>query len=165
MTLARLAELTGLSPSALSQIERGVTDPSIGSLRRIASALQVPFFQFLLEPESPDPVVRKKQRRTITFPNRTLEYQLVTPNPRGPFEILAVDLAPGAASGEEALSHDSEECMIILAGKLEVEVAGVSYVLSTGDSISIQRNAPHRAVNVGRGTAEILMVISPADTF
>jgi len=34
-----------------------------------------------------------------------------------------------------------------------------------GDSISIQRNAPHRAVNVGCDTAEILMVISPADTF
>src|SRR5213082_2977265 len=64
MTLAQLAELTGLSPSALSQIERGVTDPSIGSLRRIASALQVPFFQFLLERDSPDPVVRKNERQT-----------------------------------------------------------------------------------------------------
>ncbi|HEY3057547.1 MAG TPA: helix-turn-helix domain-containing protein, partial [Chloroflexota bacterium] len=149
MTLAQLAELTGLSPSALSQIERGVTDPSIGSLRRIASALQVPFFQFLLERESPDPVVRKHERRTITFPNRAMQYQLLTPNLRGPFEVLAMDLAPGAASGEEALGHDSEECMLILSGDVEVEVAGVSYVLGTGDSISIQRNAPHRVLNPG----------------
>ena len=52
-----------------------------------------------------------------------------------------------------------------LSGDVEVEVAGVSYALSAGDSISIQRNAPHRAVNVGRHSAEILMVISPADTF
>ena len=73
MTLAQLAERTGLSASALSQIERGVTDPSIGSLRRIASALQVPFFRFLLECESPDPVVRKGQRRTISFPDRALQ--------------------------------------------------------------------------------------------
>jgi len=165
MTLAQLAELTGLSPSALSQIERGVTDPSIGSLRRIASALQVPFFQFLLERESPDPVVRKNQRQTIMFPNRALQYQLLTPNLRGPFEVLAMDLAPGAASGDGALGHDSEECMVILAGDVEVEVAGVLYALNAGDSITIQRNAPHRAVNVGRDTAEILMVISPADTF
>jgi transcriptional regulator with XRE-family HTH domain len=165
MTLAQLAELTDLSASALSQIERGVTDPSIGSLRRIASALQVPFFQFLLEPESPDPVVRKHERRTITFPHRALQYQLLTPNLRGPFEILSMDLAPGAASGDEALGHDSEECMLVLHGDVEVEVAGISYTLASGDSITIQRNVPHRALNIGRRTAEILMVISPADTF
>ncbi len=165
MTLAGPAELTGLSASALSQIERGVTDPSIGSLRRIASALQVPFFQFLLERESPDPVVRKTERRTIMFPNRSLQYQLLTPNLRGPFEILAMDVAPGAASGEEPLGHDSEECMLILQGEVDVEVAGVTYPLSAGDSISIQRNAPHRVVNHGSRSAEILMVISPADTF
>lgn len=165
LTLAQLAERAGLSASALSQIERGVTDPSIGSLRRIAAALEVPFFQFLLERESPDPVVRKSERRTITFPNRTLQYQLLTPNLRGPFEILAMDLAPGAASGDEALGHDSEECMLILEGDVEVEVAGVSYALSAGDSISIQRNAPHRVLNNAAAKAEVLMVISPADTF
>jgi len=165
MTLAQLAERADLSPSALSQIERGVTDPSIGSLRRIASALQVPFFQFLVEPESPDPVVRRDQRRTIRFPNRTMQYQLITPNLRGPFEVLAMDLAPGAASGDEALGHDSEECMLILRGNVQVEVAGVAHALATGDSISIQRNAPHRVVNQGESSAEVLMIISPADTF
>ena len=76
-----------------------------------------------------------------------------------------MDLAPGAASGEEALGHDSEECMLILRGTVEVEVAGASYVLNAGDSISIRRNAPHRVVNHAGRTAEILMVISPADTF
>jgi quercetin dioxygenase-like cupin family protein len=110
-------------------------------------------------------VVRKHERRTITFPNRALQYQLLTPNLRGPFEILSMDLAPGASSGEEALGHDSEECMLVLHGDVEVEVAGVSYTLASGDSITIQRNVPHRAVNIGRCTAEILMVISPADTF
>jgi transcriptional regulator with XRE-family HTH domain len=165
MTLAQLAERADLSPSALSQIERGITDPSIGSLRRIASALQVPFFRFLVERDSPDPVVRHDQRRTITFPNRAMQYQLITPNLRGPFEVLAMDLAPGAASGDEALGHDSEECMLVLRGNVQVEVAGASYALCAGDSISIQRNAPHRVVNRESGTAEVLMVISPADTF
>jgi transcriptional regulator with XRE-family HTH domain len=165
MTLAQLAQRADLSPSALSQIERCVTDPSIGSLRRIASALQVPFFRFLVERDSPDPVVRRDQRRTITFPNHAMQYQLVTPNLRGPFEVLAMDLAPGAASGDEPLGHDSEECMLVLSGNVQVEVAGVAYALCAGDSISIQRNAPHRVINHDSGAAEVLMVISPADTF
>jgi len=90
LTLTYLAEHAELSASALSQIERGVTDPSIGSLRRIASVLQVPFFQFLVDPHSPQAVVRKAERRTIMFPHRALQYQLLTPNLRGPFEILAL---------------------------------------------------------------------------
>ena len=165
LTLTHLAERADLSASALSQIERGVTDPSIGSLRRIAAVLQVPFFQFLVDPHSPQAVVRKAERRTITFPHRTLQYQLLTPNLRGPFEILALELAPGATSGEEPMGHDSDECMVILRGPVEVEVAARVHVLESGDSIYIQRAAPHRAVNRGRQTAEILMVISPPDTF
>ena len=165
LTLAQVAEQADLSPSALSQIERGVTDPSIGSLRRIASALSVPFFQFLVDPHSPQPVVKKSERRTIQFPNRTLQYQLLTANLRGPFEVLSLDLAPGAASGDEPLGHDSDECLVVLTGGVEVQLAGQHYCLAEGDSITIQRNLPHRVVNVGGAPAEVLMVISPPDTF
>jgi transcriptional regulator with XRE-family HTH domain len=165
LTLAHVAEQAGLSPSALSQIERGVTDPSIGSLRRIASALGVPFFQFLVEPTIVEPVVRRADRRTITFPNRDLAYQLLTPNLRGPFEVLALDLAPGAASGEEAIGHDSEECLLVLEGSVDVELAGQVYALDVGDSISISRNMPHRVVNRGLRSAELITIISPPHTF
>ena len=165
LTLAQVADVAGLSPSALSQIERAVTDPSIGSLRRIANALGLPFFQFLVEPSVPEPVVRRAERRTITFPNRLLAYQLLSPNLRGPFEVLSLDLAPDAASGEEAMGHDSEECLLVLRGCVEVELAGQMYTLEEGDSISIQRNLPHRVVNHGAVSAELLMIISPPHTF
>jgi transcriptional regulator with XRE-family HTH domain len=164
-TLAQLAEQAGLSASALSQIERGVTDPSIGSLRRIATALKVPFFQFLVDPGVPEPVVRKSERRTIRFPNRALEYQLLTPNLRGPFEVLSLELTPGAASGEEALGHDSDECLLVLRGRVRVELGTHVYGLDEGDAISIQRNIPHRVVNAGAKRAEVITIISPANTF
>ena len=165
LTLTQLAEQAGLSPSALSQIERGITDPSISSLRRIANALGVAFFQFLVQAETPQPVVRRSERRTISFPNRTLQYELLTPNLRGPFEVLALELGPGAATGEEALGHDSDECLVVLHGDVDVEIAGHGYSLSDGDAISIQRNLPHRVVNVSRGAAELLTIISPPSTF
>lgn len=165
LTLTQLAERSGLSPSALSQIERGVTDPSISSLRRIANALGVAFFQFLVQADPPHPVVRRAERRTITFPNRTIQYQLLTPNLRGPFEVLALELAPGAASGEEALAHDSDECLIVQRGAVEVEIAGQVHALAEGDAASIQRNLPHRVVNTSSVPAEVLTIVSPADTF
>src|SRR5262249_5959228 len=81
LTLAQLADRAGLTASAISQIERGVTDPSVSSLRRISSALGVPFFQFLVQSESPDPIVRRGQRRTIAVPGDALQYQLLTTSP------------------------------------------------------------------------------------
>ena len=165
LTLTQLAEEAGLSPSALSQIERGITDPSISSLRRIANALGVAFFQFLVQAETPHPVVRRTERRRISFPNRAFQYELLTSNLRGPFEVLALELGPGAATGEEALAHDSDECLIVLHGEVDVEIAGHCYSLGDGDAISIQRNLPHRVVNDSRVAAELLTIISPPSTF
>jgi transcriptional regulator with XRE-family HTH domain len=165
LTLTQLAERSGLSPSALSQIERGVTDPSISSLRRIANALDIGFFQFLVQAGPPHPVVRKAERRTISFPNRALQYQLLTPNLRGAFEVLSLELAPGAASGDEALGHDSDECLLVLRGEVDVEIAGQVHSLAEGDAVSIQRNLPHRVVNESHRAAEVLTIISPPNTF
>jgi transcriptional regulator with XRE-family HTH domain len=165
LTLAQLADRAGLSASALSQIERGVTDPSISSLRRISTALGVPFFQFLVQNESPDPVVRRAERRTIVFPGRALQYQLLTPSPQGAFEVLSLELAPGAASGPTASGHDSDECLIVLGGAVDVELAGRWFHLEAGDAMTIQRNLPHRVYNSQSTSTEVLSIISPPDTF
>ncbi|MBU0513371.1 MAG: helix-turn-helix domain-containing protein, partial [Proteobacteria bacterium] len=64
LTLADLAEKTGLSISFLSQVERGHNDPSINSLRKIANALGCPLTTFFEERvRSAGPVVRKHERR------------------------------------------------------------------------------------------------------
>ena len=48
-SLSQLSALTGLTASFLSQGERDVSDPAITSLRKIAKALDVPIFYFLLD--------------------------------------------------------------------------------------------------------------------
>ena len=55
LSLRDLAERSELTASFLSQVERGVTSPSIDSLRRVANALDVPVFHFLLEPDRETP--------------------------------------------------------------------------------------------------------------
>ena len=47
MTIKALAELSGMSISYISQIERGEIDPSLSSLRKIAAGLQVPMYMLL----------------------------------------------------------------------------------------------------------------------
>jgi transcriptional regulator with XRE-family HTH domain len=161
LTLAQLAAQVNLTVSALSQIERGASDPSISSLRRIAQAFDVPMFQFLVGSVQREIVVRKDRRTRLTFPDRELEYELVSADTSGEFEVLSLTLSPGGATSAGPNSHASEECAVVLSGRVVAEVAGQLHELSAGDSIKIHRELPHRFVNPGAEPAEVLIVISP----
>jgi transcriptional regulator with XRE-family HTH domain len=161
LTLAQLATQVNLTVSALSQIERGASDPSISSLRRIAQAFGVPMFQFLVGTDRREIVVRRNHRTKITFPERDIEYELVSADTIGEFEVLGLTLAGGAASSPNAIPHGSEECSLVLRGHVLAEVAGRTYELDAGDSIKIHRELPHRFVNQTAAEAELIIIISP----
>jgi transcriptional regulator with XRE-family HTH domain len=161
LTLAQLASQVHLTVSALSQIERGASDPSISSLRRIASAFGIPMFQFLVGTGRREIVVRRNHRTRLTFPDREVEYDLVSADTIGEFEVLGLTLTAGGASSQNAIPHASEECAIVLRGHVLAEVAGRTYELDAGDSIKIHRELPHRFVNQSSAEAELILIISP----
>jgi transcriptional regulator with XRE-family HTH domain len=161
LTLAQLAMQVNLTVSALSQIERGASDPSISSLRRIAGAFDVPMFQFLIGTTQREIVVRRDRRRKMTFVDRLLEYELVSADTSGEFEVLSLVITPGGTTGPVATSHASEECSLVLRGAVTAEVAGQFHELAAGDSIKIHRELPHRFINHTDADTEILVIISP----
>jgi transcriptional regulator with XRE-family HTH domain len=161
LTLAQLATRVNLTVSALSQIERGESDPSNSSLRRIGQAFDVPMFQFLIGTVQREIVVRRDRRTKMTFPDRALEYELVSADTSGEFEVLSLALAPGGSTGAVPTSHASEECAVVLRGDVIAEVAGQEYGLESGDSIKIHRELLHRFMNRSDTEAQILIIISP----
>jgi transcriptional regulator with XRE-family HTH domain len=161
LTLAQLATRVNLTVSALSQIERGASDPSISSLRRIGQAFDVPMFQFLIGTVQREIVVRRDRRTKLNFPDRALEYELVSADTSGEFEVLSLSLAPGGSTGAAPNSHASEECAVVLNGVVIAEVAGQEFELGQGDSIKIHRELLHRFMNRSDAEAEILIIISP----
>jgi transcriptional regulator with XRE-family HTH domain len=161
LTLAQLATQVNLTVSALSQIERGASDPSISSLRRIAGAFDVPMFQFMVGTAQREIVVRRDRRTKLNFPDRELEYELVSADTSGEFEVLSLTISPGGSTGASPNSHASEECAVVLTGEVVAEVAGQSYSLGPGDSIKIHRELLHRFLNVSTTDADVLIIISP----
>ena len=161
LTLAQLATQVNLTVSALSQIERGASDPSISSLRRIAQAFDVPMFQFMVGSAQREIVVRRDRRTKLNFADRVLEYELVSADTSGEFEVLSLAMNPGGATGAVASSHASEECAVVLSGEVVAEVAGQLYTLGPGDSIKIHRELPHRFMNESDRDAEVMIIISP----
>jgi transcriptional regulator with XRE-family HTH domain len=161
MTLRDLAVASGLTKSFVSQIERDRNSPSIATLRGIAAALDVPMFYFFQSEMAASPVVRRAERRVVTFQKTGVEYELLTPNLQRSIEMLEMRLKPGQHTGTGPLSHDGEECAVVIEGVAEIEVSGIAYRLETGDSIYIGALQPHRSYNPGKKTAVIITAITP----
>jgi len=99
-TLQELSELTGLSSSFLSQVERGATTPSIASLYRICSALEIPISQVLLEPRTQVAVVRRGgDQIRIQLNNSSASYRYLSGTfPERTPEALINEFPPGVSA-------------------------------------------------------------------
>jgi len=161
-TLREVADRSGLSESFLSQVERGRSNASIASLRRIADALRVTVAD-LFEPTGPPRprVLRSDDRPALTFGilGRKL---LLTPKPLHQLEVFVGELQPGGSTGAEPYAHgDSEELFVVLTGTVQLELGGELHELEPGDSIDYRSSTPHRVSNVGEELAEVMWIISP----
>lgn len=135
LSLRDLAHKVGLTASFLSQIERDLADPSIKSLRKIADALQVPLFYFLSENGDTNPVVRRDQRKRLQLPGSTVICELLTPDLNHKMEMFLVSVDPSPENIAHPLSQPTEECILVLEGRLCVKLGDNEYELEAGDSI------------------------------
>lgn len=161
LTLTALADEAGLSTGLISQVERGLSDPSLETLRRIARVLDVPIFSlFQQDADATVAVVRKNRRMRVSSPEHDIVYSRVSPG-RGRLEVLHGRLGSRKTSAAEPWSHPSEECVLVLSGALIVEVAGADYELAEGDSCYLDSTLPHRYRNPYPRIAEFLVTVTP----
>jgi len=161
--LSELAALTGLTASFLSQVERDVAEPSITSLRKIAEALDVPIFYFLLDSDGYSPVVRKDSRKTLKFPRSHLAFELLSPDLNRQMEVMMATLKPGTSTCEEPLAHPGEECTVVLQGAMDIQVGDERYHLEEGDSIYYYCAIPHKITSVGNKDLVFISAITPPE--
>jgi transcriptional regulator with XRE-family HTH domain len=166
LTLARIAAETGLSIGHLSQVERGISAPSIRHLQLIASALGVKIGWFFDGPDAAPAaergvIVRADRRKKLSYSGLGLTDYLLSPNLSGKLELLLCELDPGAESGADYYAHEGEEAGLIIEGSLELWVGDNQYLLVEGDSFTFASATPHRYRNPGRALTRIVWVVTP----
>jgi quercetin dioxygenase-like cupin family protein len=145
MTLVQLAEAADLSHSFLSQLERGLARPSMGSLGRIAFALGSSQVELLAGPGADDSlpgiaIVRAGGGQR--GPYGTAEARMLVSGERR-FEVLEVTGTDRSAG--EPFSHDEDEFISVVRGTVRVELhPGEIHVLHAGDSLYYVGGTPHR---------------------
>jgi transcriptional regulator with XRE-family HTH domain len=167
LTLAELAQQARLSVGLLSQIERGITAPSLKSMTQICSALGIPMSWLfdsgpLDDPEEKGLVVRRASRRRLDLGSYGVTKELLSPDLGGEMQIYLVSIRPGGQSGPERYTHRGEEGGLVLAGALELTVEHRVVVLYEGDSFRFSSELPHRFSNPGATQTSVVWANSLA---
>lgn len=153
MSLETVAAAASLSIGFLSQIERGISSPTLRALTSLADALQINLAS-LIDPapapaEARPVVVRSAKRAKLTLWKSGIQKQVLAGSSASArFTYCLLMLAPGAVSAEESYGHDGEEAGLIIEGRLKLVVGDQSWALVPGDSFHFDSTRPHRYENL-----------------
>ncbi len=144
----QLAKRAGVGNGTISLIESGSSNPSVGALKSILSGIPMDlatFFGFELPQENK---VFYQADELIEIGKDGVSYRQVGPQiPGQKIQMLHETYAPGADSGRVKLSHEGEECAVIIRGRLEVWVGDQKRILQTGEAYYFSSLTPHRFRN------------------
>ena len=162
LSLRDMAKDCGVSSSMLSQVENGKVDPSLSTLRKIAIALEVPLFYLVMEEaDGGGRLIHKENRRRISFHKSGLEYEIIHSDPGKKIAVMIGTLQPGGATSKDPLPHEGEECLIVLDGRLRVEISLEAVDLDKEDSFYFDSSIPHRLTNTGSEACRFYLIITP----
>lgn len=158
-TMKQVAQEAGLTEGFISQIERGLSTPSLISLYNVANALATSVDAFLSPPPRHEHsiVSHAGQRPGYNVATKDRVYELLE---RGfPGAILngcITQIPKGYVS--ELTSHEGEDFIYLIEGEVLYEIDGKEYHLKAGDTLHFPSNLSHRARNIGDGAARELWV-------
>lgn len=142
LTLDEVARAAELTTGFISQIERGISAPSLSSLMAVAAALNTSIEQLVQVREEFSEHVPKDRRQTYTIGEDMRLYEKLGPGFAGAlFYPLIVHRPPGHVS--ERMFHSGEVFCYLMAGQIEYHLDGKVHVLSAGDTIHHSTAKPH----------------------
>src|SRR5579859_2138010 len=166
LSVRELARRIGCSASLISQIERGVSVPSVGVLYSLATELDTSLDHLLfgadpsrrpglvIEPAAREPepgpcIVQRAGGRNIIDLASGVRWERLTPGADAMTDFLEVIYSPGGHSTDERrpLRHDGHEYGLVISGTLQANVGFESYELGPGDSIAFDSSTPHEYLN------------------
>lgn len=165
LSLERLAQISGVSRAMLGQIELGQSAPTINVLWKIARALEVTFSALIsTRSQSGALVLRAAESKILTSKDRSFSSRALFPFDE-PRRVEFYELRLAASAVEEADAHPpgTSENLVVTAGTLEIDVAGDTHRLETGDSILFEADTPHAYRNAGKVEAVMYLVMTYAE--
>ena len=161
MTIAHVADATGLTKGFISRVERDETSPSVATLLMLCEVLSLPVGRLFEAPERD--VVRLADAPRINLGGVGVAERLVSARSEPRVQMIRSTLDPGASGGPDLYTMSSEtEVVHVLQGALLLRFATEEVALQAGDSLTFAGRDPHSWTNVAEGRTELVWVLAPA---
>jgi DNA-binding transcriptional MerR regulator/mannose-6-phosphate isomerase-like protein (cupin superfamily) len=158
LSLAQVAKRVGISVGFLSALERSHMSASVSTLRKLARFYKTNILDFFDAAESNSRLVPPDKRKVLEAgPGVRMELLAWGSTVMEPHLFR---ISPRAGSGE-SYTHEGEEFLHVLRGRLHISVAEVEYRLKPGDSFYFESAIPHRWFNPGRTETRVLWINTP----
>lgn len=171
LTGAGLAERSGFTSGYVSQVERGLTTPSVGALRSICDALGIRISTLFLDSDDVNSessasgklvnVIRRDQRLTFIPPGTSVRHTMLCPDFKQAMEFSWSYIPAGEANAESPVTHAGQEAIVVVKGSLKVTVGDETCTLQTGDAIYFDAAIPHGWRNVTDEEVQIIWTACP----
>ncbi len=166
LSLQDISQRTDLSVSLLEQIENGTVAPPLGTVIKLAKALDLKMGYFISGDEDrPYTIVRKTDRKVVSrYDSKKGKYygygyeSLAPHKTDRHMEPFLVTLDP-AETEEERSTHDGQEFIYVLQGVMEVRLGDEIHLLAPGDAIYYDSTVPHLVKCHGQERTRILAVL------
>ncbi|HEX9910354.1 MAG TPA: cupin domain-containing protein, partial [Desulfatiglandales bacterium] len=164
--LLDISRRTGIDVTLLSEIEGGQSAPPLGTIIKLAKALEMKMGYFISGDElRPFTIVRRGDRKVVSRYDSKRDkhygygYESLAPYKKDRhMEPFLVTLEP-AVTEEERSTHDGQEFIFVLTGSMEVRLGDEIHVLEPGDAIYYDSTVPHLVKCHGQETTRILAVL------
>jgi transcriptional regulator with XRE-family HTH domain len=150
LSVRELARRIGVSASLLSQVERGLAQPSVGTLWAVVTELGLSLDGLFTPPDAGDrerpAVVQRAAGRPALQLSGGVVWERLTAGPDPDADFAFVTYPPGADSGagEPPTQHEGREYGYVISGRLQIEVGTETLVLGAGDAVAFGSETPHR---------------------
>lgn len=159
LSMKNLGEKVNVSASMISQLERGLVNPSVNLLKNIANNLNVSVGDFFSGETTPSVVIRKNERARIVYKDGKMIHELLAPITNRKIEFIYNIYKPGGMC--DVITHNGEECALVLQGSAELGLGDEVYYLEEGDSLYHDSTIPHYIKNIGTCDLCIVYAITP----
>lgn len=158
----QLARQSGVANATISQVEAGKLNPTVSMLKRILDGVPMSMGEFFADDLQPQDRIFFRADELVEIAEGGVSYRQVGSNLASKaIQLLKECYQPGAGTGKHALTHEGEECGIVLKGRLEVTVGDNSMVLKPGDAYYFKSSQPHQFRNVGNEACELITACTP----
>ena len=158
----QLARQSGVANATISQIEASKLNPTVSMLKRILDGIPISLGEFFGDEYEVRDKVFFRADDLIEIADGGVSFRQVGASLGSrAIQLIQECYQPGAGTGKHEITHEGEECGIILSGRLEVTVGDETAVLSKGDAYYFKSSLPHRFRNNWNEPCELITACTP----